>query len=72
MHGFSHRHSEDETQPGGTNYQCNIQSKFYKNIIDTTRFVELKRAKWALLLSQYNMKFVPQKIEGTSYSRLFG
>lgn len=65
MFGSSFHSSKDEILHSRINRPCYSQGKPFVNLNDATRFAKFKLAKWALQLSQHDMKFVPQKdIEG--------
>lgn len=62
MCSSSLHHPKDEVLPCKANNQCHIRSKSAKDINDVTKFTEFKAYQMALLLSQYDVKFFPQKV----------
>jgi len=51
---------EDETLFGGPNHTRHIKSQSFKILMTKPSLLNGRLAKWAILLSQYEMKFLPQ------------
>lgn len=61
MPSFSFHGIENKALPSRINHICDIQSKYFKDINDTPGSLNIRLAKWALLLSKCGIKFFPQK-----------
>ena len=61
MLGASVCYSEDATLPGGPNHTRHIKSQSFKIAYDEAITLNGRLVKWAILLSQYEMQFLPQK-----------
>jgi len=55
------RHPEDTTLFGRAGHSCHFKSQSFTNSYDKAKSLNSRLANWAILLSQYNMTFVPRK-----------
>ena len=61
MFGIGVRSPENATLLGRSDYKCHIKSQPFEVSHDEAIVAEWSLAKWAILLSQYEMHFLPQK-----------
>jgi len=61
MFGVGVCRPENATLLDGPNYTCRIKGQSFKVSYDKAIVTEWSTAKWAILLSQYEMQFPPQK-----------
>jgi len=61
MFGVSVRHPENATLPGGSNHTRRIKSQSYRLLMTDPSSLNDRLAKWAILLSQYEIQFLLQK-----------
>ena len=61
MLGIGIRHPEDATLLGGPNHTRHIKSQSFKIAFDEAIVTKWSIEKMAILLSQYEMQFLPQK-----------
>ena len=69
MFGVGVRRPENATLLGGPNYKCHI--KPFKVAHDKPSSLNGRLAKWDILLSQYEMHFLPQKAVKNKQWRIF-
>ena len=60
MFGVGVRRTENVTLLGGSNYTCHIKSQS-RLLMTKPSSLNDRLAKWVILLSQYEMRFMPQK-----------
>ena len=61
MFGLGVRYPENATLLGGADYKCHIKSQPFEVAVTKPSSPNGRLAKWAILLSQYEMRFQPQK-----------
>jgi len=62
MFGVGVRCPENATLLGGPNYPCHIKVNPLRLLMTKPSSLNGRLAKWAILLSQYEMQFLPQKV----------
>ena len=62
MLGVGIRHLEDATLLGRPNHTHHIKSQSFKIAYDEAIITKWSLEKWAMLLSQYEMQFLSQKV----------